>query len=153
MGSKSFTIDHILHGPSAPAAVDPLMTSVGDHSTYPDVHPQPLVPYWTGDPAAYYPPSGWPNAAAIWFQSQQQHHHAAMPVDLSTGAQRPVPTTGSIGPSLFDNVSNWMAMPSPAAAMTGCWPSAASPELSYSHHGKKKYETIFRFFLTQNVGV
>ncbi|XP_046441911.1 hematopoietically-expressed homeobox protein hhex-like [Daphnia pulex] len=135
MGSKSFTIDHILHGPSAPAAVDPLMTSVGDHSTYPDVHPQPLVPYWTGDPAAYYPPSGWPNAAAIWFQSQQQHHHAAMPVDLSTGAQRPVPTTGSIGPSLFDNVSNWMAMPSPAAAMTGCWPSAASPELSYSHHG------------------
>jgi hypothetical protein len=34
-----------------------------------------------------------------------------------------------------------MAMP--AAAMTGCWPSAASPELSYSHHGKKKYETNF----------
>ncbi len=133
MSSKSFTIDHILHGPSAPA-VDPLTTSVGDHSTYPDVHPQQLVSYWTGDPAAYYPPSGWPNAAAIWFQSQQHH---AMPVDLSTGAQRPVPTTTSIGPhsSIFDNV-NWMAMPS--AAMTGCWPSAGSPELSYSHHGKKK---------------
>ena len=147
MASKSFTIDHILHGPSS--GNSSLTTSVGDNPTYP-IHSQQLVPYWT-DPTAYYPTSSWPiqNAAAIWFQ-QQQH---AMPVDLSIGSQRPAdqhhqsPTAaGSMG---FNNVSgNWMAT---LPTATGCWPSAASPELSYSHHhGKKKKEHFVFYFSHEN---
>ncbi len=142
MASKSFTIDHILHGPSS--GDSSLTTSViGDNPTYPVV--QQLVPYWT-DPTAYYPTStSWPiqNAAAIWFQ--QQHH--AMPVDLSIGSQRPAADqhhqspTAAAGSMGFNNVSgNWMAT---LPTATGCWPSAASPELSYSHHHGKKNILFF----------
>ncbi|KZS18411.1 Uncharacterized protein APZ42_014898 [Daphnia magna] len=139
MASKSFTIDHILHGSSTTDSD----ASVGE-TVYPLAHPQPFVPYWTGD--SYCPSSSWPiqnpMAAAIWLPQQGQQHHA-MPVDLSIGTQRlphlqtsPEAATPNLTPQssmLFNSSSsNWMI---PSAAMTGCWTSAGSPELmSYSHH-------------------
>lgn len=156
MASKSFTIDHILHGPSTS---DP-EASIGE-TNFPLTHSQQFVPYWTGDP--YCPSPTWPihnplaAAAAIWLPQQGQQHHA-MPVDLSIGTQRlPVHLQTSAEvvtpnmtpqPSLFNSSSNWM-IPSAAAAMTGCWTSADSPELlSYSHHHHGIFSSSF--FLTKS---
>lgn len=153
MASKSFTIDHILHGSSTTDSD----ASVGE-TVYPLAHPQHFVPYWTGD--SYCPSSSWPiqnpMAAAIWLPQQGQQHHA-MPVDLSIGTQRlphlqtsPEAATPNLTPQssmLFNSSSssNWMI---PSAAMTGCWTSAGSPELmSYSHHHNHHGIYLFVFYL------
>ncbi|XP_057377067.1 homeobox protein HEX homolog pha-2-like [Daphnia carinata] len=135
MASKSFTIDHILHGHSTTDSE----ASVGE-TVYPQS--QHYVPYWAGD--SYCPSSSWPvqnpMSAALWLPQQGQPHHA-MPVDLSTGTQRlshlqtnSEAATPNLTPqsSMFNGSSNWMI---PSAAMAGCWTSTSSPELlSYSHH-------------------
>ena len=161
MASKSFTIDHILHGNSScdhrpvndyhsKSRVTPQTSPSGPASLHCyEAYP---IPYWVADVATYNQALAWPapNSApsSIWLQHQQhvqsQHHSAhssSIPVDLSASTESQH-RQAALAPTsfLYNNNSNWvasnaMAAAAVASAMSGCWTSVSPELLGYSHHG------------------